>query len=59
MTVHEAVNPAPGLAGGLWLVLVVYAAMTVATVSVLRRMTGETPVPVAPQERDVEDYPVV
>ncbi|WP_344021499.1 cytochrome ubiquinol oxidase subunit I [Streptomyces luteireticuli] len=59
MTVREAVNPAPGLGTGLWLVLAVYAAMTAATVAVLRRMTAERPVPVAPQERDVEDYPVV
>ncbi|MBT2421877.1 cytochrome ubiquinol oxidase subunit I [Streptomyces sp. ISL-22] len=58
MTVREAVNPAPGLVNGLWLVLVVYAAMTVATVYVLRRLAREHPVPIAPQERDVRDYPV-
>ncbi|WP_372337830.1 cytochrome ubiquinol oxidase subunit I [Streptomyces sp. MK5] len=59
MSVRDAVNPAPGLMGGLWLVLVVYAAMTVATVYVLRRMTRGTPVPRAPQEEDVARYPVV
>lgn len=59
MSVRDAVNPAPGLMAGLWLVLVVYAAMTVATVYVLRRMTRGTPVPQAPQEEDVSRYPVV
>ncbi|MCA6095768.1 cytochrome ubiquinol oxidase subunit I [Streptomyces sp. SCA3-4] len=59
MTVHQAVNPAPGVMAGLWLVLVVYAAMTAATVYVLRRMVSERPVPIAPQERDIEEYPVV
>ncbi|MGP4003243.1 cytochrome ubiquinol oxidase subunit I [Streptomyces sp. 8N706] len=58
MTVRQAVNPAPGLANGLWLVLVVYAAMTVATVYVLRRLARERPVPIAPQESDVRDQPV-
>jgi cytochrome d ubiquinol oxidase subunit I len=59
MSVREAVNPAPGLMTGLWLVLVVYAAMTVATVYVLRRLARGTPVPRAPQEEDVTGYPVV
>ncbi|WP_217141576.1 cytochrome ubiquinol oxidase subunit I [Streptomyces sp. AC627_RSS907] len=59
MSVRDAVNPAPGLMTGLWLVLVVYAAMTVATVYVLRRLARGTPVPAAPQEADVRDYPVV
>ncbi|MFE3034152.1 cytochrome ubiquinol oxidase subunit I [Streptomyces canus] len=59
MSVREAVNPAPGLMTGLWLVLVVYAAMTVATVYVLRRLARGTPVPQAPQEEDVTGYPVV
>ncbi|WP_078854625.1 cytochrome ubiquinol oxidase subunit I [Streptomyces sp. NRRL F-5135] len=59
MRVREAVNPAPGLMAGLWLVLIVYAAMTAATVYVLRRLVRATPVPVAPQESDVERYPVV
>ncbi|WP_420705464.1 cytochrome ubiquinol oxidase subunit I [Streptomyces sp. NRRL F-5126] len=58
MRVRDAVNPAPGLMTGLWLVLFVYAAMTTAAVYVLRRMTRDTPVPVAPQESDVEEYPV-
>ncbi|MEU7429230.1 cytochrome ubiquinol oxidase subunit I [Streptomyces sp. NPDC040750] len=59
MSVRDAVNPAPGLMAGLWLVLVVYAAMTVATVYVLRRLARGTAVPVAPQEADVRGYPVV
>ncbi|TMV00512.1 cytochrome ubiquinol oxidase subunit I [Streptomyces sp. DASNCL29] len=59
LSVRDAVNPAPGLMTGLWLLLVVYAAMTVATVYVLRRLAGERPVPVAPQEADVTGYPVV
>jgi cytochrome d ubiquinol oxidase subunit I len=59
MRVREAVNPAPGLMAGLWLVLAVYAAMTVATVYVLRRLARDKPVPIAPQESDVQDYPVV
>ncbi|MFJ1654856.1 cytochrome ubiquinol oxidase subunit I [Streptomyces sp. NPDC088337] len=59
MSVRDAVNPAPGLMTGLWLVLVVYAAMTTATVYVLRRLARRTPVPQAPQEADVTGYPVV
>jgi cytochrome d ubiquinol oxidase subunit I len=59
MSVHDAVNPAPGLMAGLWLVLVVYAGMTVATVYVMRRLATQHPVPLAPQERDVERSRVV
>jgi len=59
MSVHDAVNPAPGLRIGLWLVLVVYAGMTVATVYVLRRLATGHPIPVAPRESDVEQYRVV
>ncbi|GAB1332251.1 cytochrome ubiquinol oxidase subunit I [Streptomyces sennicomposti] len=59
MSVRDAVNPAPGLMAGLWLVLAVYAAMTVATVYVLRRLARATAVPAAPQEADVRGYPVV
>jgi cytochrome bd ubiquinol oxidase subunit I len=58
MTVRDAVNPAPGLLGGLWLVIAVYLAMTAATVYVLRRLTRDRPVPFAPQESDVPRYPV-
>ncbi|HEY5836733.1 cytochrome ubiquinol oxidase subunit I [Streptomyces sp.] len=58
MTVRDAVNPAPGLMAGLWLVLVVYALMTAGTVYVLRRLARERPVPTAPQEPDVRGYPV-
>ncbi|MGH3327497.1 MAG: cytochrome ubiquinol oxidase subunit I [Streptomycetales bacterium] len=59
MRTAEAVNPAPGLRAGLYAVLAVYAVLTVATLYVLRRLTRDEPVPVAPQERDVEEYPVV
>jgi cytochrome bd ubiquinol oxidase subunit I len=59
MSVRDAVNPAPGLLAGLWLLLVVYAGMTVATVYVLRRLARQHPVPLAPQESDVQRYRVV
>jgi cytochrome d ubiquinol oxidase subunit I len=55
---RDAVNPQPGLVAGLGAVLVVYAALTVATVHVLRRLARRGPVParvVAPQEPDTED----
>lgn len=55
---EDAVNPAPGLTVGLWGVSVVYLVLTVTTVAVLRRMTRHTPVPEAPQESDVAEYPV-
>lgn len=58
MTVSDAVNPAPGLLNGLWLVLVVYAGMTVATVYVMRRLARDRPVPIAPQESDLRRNPV-
>ncbi|MDR8414484.1 cytochrome ubiquinol oxidase subunit I [Nonomuraea sp. 3-1Str] len=54
-----AVNPAPGLVYGFVLVTVVYVALTVATVYVLRRLARDVPVPVAPQEPDVSGYKVV
>ena len=50
----DAVNTAPGLWIGLLVVVAVYAIMTIATVYVLRRLARSTPVPVAPQESDVE-----
>lgn len=59
MRVRDAVNPARGLMTGLWLVLLVYTAMTAATVYVLRRLARATPVPIAPQESDVQRYPVI
>ncbi len=49
----SAVNPAPGLANGVWPVIAVYAVLTVATVYVLRRLARSRPVPIAPQESDV------
>ncbi|MFI6284170.1 cytochrome ubiquinol oxidase subunit I [Streptomyces sp. NPDC051018] len=55
----DAVNPAPGLIWGCVLVAVVYAVLTVATLYVLRRLSRDEPVPVAPQERDVTDYKVI
>jgi cytochrome d ubiquinol oxidase subunit I len=59
LKVSSAVNRAPGLSWGLAAVLAVYAVLTVALVYVLRRMTRSTPVPDAPQERDVTEYKVV
>jgi cytochrome d ubiquinol oxidase subunit I len=58
LSVHDAVNPAPGLMTGLWLVLLVYAGMTVAVGYVLRRLARDHPVPLVPQESDVPDHPV-
>jgi cytochrome d ubiquinol oxidase subunit I len=55
----QAVNPAPGLVFGFVLVAAVYAALTVATVYVLRRLARDVPVPAAPQERDVTGFKVV
>ncbi|MEV6928553.1 cytochrome ubiquinol oxidase subunit I [Dactylosporangium sp. NPDC051485] len=55
---HDAVNTAPGLRTGLAVLTVVYALLTVATVFVLRRLARDKPVPVAPQESDVETFPV-
>jgi cytochrome d ubiquinol oxidase subunit I len=54
----DAVNPAPGLRTGLAVVATVYALLTVATVSVLRRIARSAPVPAAPQERDVTEHTV-
>jgi cytochrome d ubiquinol oxidase subunit I len=46
----EAVNPAPGLVGGLALVSAVYLVLTVATIAVMRRMAAHREETVAPQE---------
>jgi cytochrome d ubiquinol oxidase subunit I len=59
LSVRDAVNPAPGLMVGLWLILAVYAVMTAATVYVLRRLTRQHPVPQSPQNSDADSYPVV
>jgi cytochrome d ubiquinol oxidase subunit I len=53
LRVASAVNPAPGLSDAAWPVITVYAALTVATVCVLRRLARSAPVPAAPQESDV------
>jgi cytochrome d ubiquinol oxidase subunit I len=52
----DAVNPAPGLAAGLVIVVAVYVALTVAAVYVLRRL-ARTNRQVAPQEPDAETEP--
>ncbi|HZA84428.1 MAG TPA: cytochrome ubiquinol oxidase subunit I, partial [Actinomycetes bacterium] len=52
MRTSEAVSSAPGLRFGLYVLLVVYTLMTVATVYVLR-LLARRPLPVAPQEPDV------
>ena len=59
LRVSDAVNPAPGLVNAAWPVVTVYALLTVATVYVLRRMTRNRPVPLAPQEADVREHAVV
>ncbi|GAA2616298.1 cytochrome ubiquinol oxidase subunit I [Actinomadura fulvescens] len=43
MRTEEAVNPNPGLRFGLYIVLVVYAVLAIATISVLRRMRRRPP----------------
>ncbi|REE96495.1 cytochrome ubiquinol oxidase subunit I [Thermomonospora umbrina] len=48
MRTEEAVNTAPGLRFGLYVVLVVYAVLAVATVSVLRRMRRRPDEPATP-----------
>ncbi len=51
----DAVNPAPGLVGGLALVASTYLVLTIATLYVLRRLAGAGPDedgPAAPQEAD-------
>jgi cytochrome d ubiquinol oxidase subunit I len=55
----SAVNPAPGLASGALPVIAVYAALTAATVYVLRRLARGQPVPATPQESDVREHTVV
>jgi cytochrome d ubiquinol oxidase subunit I len=55
----DAVNPAPGLVWGFALVTAVYVVLTVVTVYMMRRLARNVPVPIAPQERDVEEYKVV
>jgi len=53
MRTEEAVNPNPGLRFGLYVVLVVYAVLAAATVSVLRRMRRrpESPSPLTEPEK--------
>jgi cytochrome bd ubiquinol oxidase subunit I len=58
MRTADAVNPSPGLWGGLLILVAVYTALTVAAIYVLRRLARDKPVPLAPQEADVERYPV-
>jgi cytochrome d ubiquinol oxidase subunit I len=57
MRTSEAVSSAPGLRFGLYVLLMVYTLMTVATVYVLRRL-ARRPLPVAPQEHDVVEEKV-
>jgi cytochrome bd ubiquinol oxidase subunit I len=58
LRVANAVNPEPGIQNGFYAVVAVYAALTAVLVVVLRRMTRSTPIPLAPQEADVEQYTV-
>ncbi|WP_026314078.1 cytochrome ubiquinol oxidase subunit I [Actinomadura flavalba] len=57
MRTEEAVNPNPGLRFGLYIVLVVYTLLAVATVSVLRRMRRRPEETAAPAD-DREPEPV-
>lgn len=50
----DAVNPAPGLRWGFYLVTFVYLVLTAITIFVLRRMTRTTPVPDEITEADIE-----
>jgi cytochrome d ubiquinol oxidase subunit I len=59
MRVASAVNPEPGVQDEVWAVAAVYAALTVATVVVLRRLVRSVPIPLAPHETDVKKYEVV
>jgi cytochrome d ubiquinol oxidase subunit I len=59
LRVSAAVNPARGIDWGLPILIVVYAGLTVATVYVLRHMTGAHPLPAAPQESNVDDFDIV
>jgi cytochrome bd ubiquinol oxidase subunit I len=58
LRVANAVNPETGIQNGFYAVVAVYAALTAVLVFVLRRMTRSTPIPLAPQEADVEQYTV-
>ncbi|SEM28382.1 cytochrome ubiquinol oxidase subunit I [Nonomuraea pusilla] len=59
LRVRDAVNPAPGLVWGFVLVALVYLVLTVGTVYVMRRLSRDVPVPIAPQEADVSGYKVI
>lgn len=59
MRTADAVNPAPGLVYGFVVVTAVYVVLTVATVYVMRLLSRNKPVPLAPQEIDVTGYKVV
>jgi cytochrome bd ubiquinol oxidase subunit I len=58
LRVASAVNPAPGLADSAWPVIAVYAALTAATIYVLRRLARGAPVPDRPREADVRAHAV-
>ncbi|WP_242891306.1 cytochrome ubiquinol oxidase subunit I [Actinomadura litoris] len=57
MRTEEAINPNPGLRYGLYIVLVVYAVLAAATVSVLRRMRHTPPVAAPADEPELEPAP--
>jgi cytochrome d ubiquinol oxidase subunit I len=58
LRVANAVNPEPGIQYGYYAVVAIYAVLTVVTIAVLRRFTKASPVPIAPQERDVQEYKI-
>ena len=59
LRVAAAVNPRPGIQYSFYAVVVIYAILTVITIAVLRHMSRSIPVPAAPQEADVDSYPVI
>ncbi|HEY2577621.1 MAG TPA: cytochrome ubiquinol oxidase subunit I [Streptosporangiaceae bacterium] len=58
LRVADAVNPEPGIQYGFYAVMAIYAILTVTTIAVLRQFTRASPVPLAPQERDVQEYKI-
>jgi cytochrome d ubiquinol oxidase subunit I len=52
LRVDQAVNPAPGLWAVVYVLLVIYAALTASLVYVLRRL-ARAPIPPPPQEHDI------
>jgi cytochrome d ubiquinol oxidase subunit I len=58
LRVANAVNPEPGIQYGFYAVIAIYAILTVVLIAVLRHMTRSLPIPVAPQDSDVQEFRV-